>query len=129
MTIRATQLFEWLTAVGIWLSANGFQVSHIIGDFCGGIARAMISKTGTRTERLFGGFTGSLFAVYLTPLIAWFFGVPDPAMVNAIAFAIGLLGMHIGEALLNLAKLYSRNPGKLKDDLREIVLRLIDKRD
>ncbi len=122
-------LYGILVAIGIWLAAHGWSSQHLLAGFAGGIARAIISKSGTLTERIVAGFTGSLFAVYLTPLIAWFFGIPDPSIVNAIAFSVGLLGLHIGELALALAKGWARNPGKFKEDMRELLLRILTKRE
>lgn len=117
--------FSIVAALILWLTVNGFQPSHIVAGFFGSIARAVVAKSGTIGERLVGGFTGSLFAVYFTPMICLMLGIPDLQTQNAIAFSIGLVGMYIAEALIILAKEYRNNPGKLKEDLREFVLRLI----
>lgn len=124
---------DWIWAVligvGVWLAAHGWSGQHLIAGFAGGISRVIISKSGTLTERIVGGFTGSLFAVYLTPLIAWFLGIPDPSIVNAIAFSVGLLGLHIGEIALNIAKDWSKHPGKFKEDMRDLLLRILTKKE
>jgi hypothetical protein len=56
-------------------------------------------------------------------------GIPDLQTQNAIAFSIGLVGMYIAEALIILAKEYKNNPGKLKEDLRDFLLRMITPKD
>ncbi|WP_276118296.1 hypothetical protein [Pararhizobium qamdonense] len=122
-------LFSIVAAIILWLSVNGFQPSHIIAGFFGSIARAVVAKSGTIGERLVGGFTGSLFAVYFTPLVCMLLGIPDVQIQNAIAFSIGLIGMYIAEAIIILAKEYRNNPGKLKEDMRDFLLRLITPKD
>ncbi|MFD1326759.1 hypothetical protein [Mycoplana ramosa] len=125
-------MIDWFVAMiaafALWLAANGFSPSHLVAGFLGSIARAVVAKSGTMAENLIGGFTGSLFAVYFTPIVAMALGVADPQIANAVAFSIGLVGMYIAEGCINWAKQYRKNPGKLKEDFRELVLRLISKK-
>jgi hypothetical protein len=65
-----------------------------------------------------------MVAVYLTPIIGLALGL-DPASSNAIAFGLGLIGMYVCEAIIELGKGYRKNPGKLQQDLRALVLRLL----
>lgn len=122
-------MIEWigavLVAIGVWLIAHGIHPSHLVGGFFGGITRAVISKTGNIWERLASGFTGSLFAVYFTPLLCLALGLPDPATASAIAFGLGLIGMNLAEALMNWAKRYAKDSGKFGRDLRAVILRIL----
>jgi hypothetical protein len=122
-------MIDWFvtgfTAVLLWLSLNGFQPSHIAAGFFGALARTFVAKTGTLKQRFVEGFFGSLFAVYCTPILAVFLGVTDVQMMNAVAFAVGLMGIYIADALMALGREYASDPGKLKDAFKELLVRLI----
>lgn len=125
-------MIDWIVAAiaafSLFLASNGFQTSHIVAGFFGSIVRSFVAKTGSLWQNLFGGFIGSIIAAYVTPLIAYLFSIADPSTVNSVAFGVGLLGMYFAEALLLIAKDYAKNPRKLKDDLREFLLRFLNRK-
>ena len=86
-------MFEWLfwlSAVLIcFLKANGFQPTYLLGGFLGGLVKSIVSKTGSKWEKLLSGFTGAILATYFGPLIFLLLGIPD--LLNAVAFLCGLL--------------------------------------
>lgn len=120
-------MLEWLGIIfGVVfcvLKANGFNPSYMIGGFAGGIVRAIATKTGKRWDRLIGGFMGALLASYLTPIVIGFTGALIP--VSSVSFLIGLIGMSLVDAVIALGRDYQKHPGKLKEDFRDFLLRLI----
>lgn len=125
-------MIDWMiaaiAAISLFLASNGFQTSHIVAGFFGSIVRSFVAKSGTLWQNLFGGFIGSIIAAYVTPLIVYLFSIADPQTSNSIAFGVGLIGMYFAEALLLIAKDYAKNPGKMKEDLREILLRFLNRK-
>lgn len=98
--------------------------SHLLlGGFCGGIIRSIVSKTGSRWEKLLGGMAGAILSVYFTPLFISIIGASIP--VSSISFIVGLMGMSLVEALIGIGRDYQKHPGKLKSDLRELLLRML----
>lgn len=120
-------MLEWIGLIfGVlfcFLKANGFNPSYMLGGFAGGIVRAIATKTGRRTDRLIGGFMGAILAAYLTPIVIGFTGATIP--VSSVSFLIGLVGMSLVDAVISLGRDYQKHPGKFKDDLRELILRII----
>ncbi len=125
-------MIDWIiatvAAVSLFLASNGFQTSHIVAGFFGSIVRSFVAKSGTLWQNLFGGFIGSIIAAYVTPLIVYLFSIADPQTSNSIAFGVGLIGMYFAEALLLIAKDYAKNPAKMKEDLREFLLRFLNRK-
>lgn len=125
-------MIDWMiaaiAAISLFLASNGFQTSHIVAGFFGSIVRSFVAKSGTLWQNLFGGFIGSIIAAYVTPLIVYLFSIADPQTSNSIAFGVGLIGMYFAEALLLIAKDYAKNPAKMKDDLRELLLRFLNRK-
>lgn len=115
-----------IAALACFLKAHS---SILFGGFAGGLVRAIVSKAGTKWEKLLAGFMGSIIAYYLTPvlipLFAAFFVIP----ASSASFTIGLIGMSLVEAVINIGKDYQRHPGKLKRDLRSILLRVLAAKD
>lgn len=126
-------MIDWIatgfTAVMLWVSVNalsdGGQSSYLIAGFVGGMVRAFLAKTGTITERLISGFTGAVSSYYLTPIFALAFGIPDPQILSGVAFIVGLISMYLAEAIITVAKAYARDPGALKEMVKDFLLRLI----
>ncbi len=126
-------MIDWFvtgfTALLLWVSVNGFadggQSSYLLAGFVGGLVRAFLAKTGTITERLISGFTGAVSSYYLTPIFALAFGIPDPQILSGVAFIVGLISMYLAEAIIAVAKAYARDPGALKDMVKDLLLRLI----
>ncbi|MGQ3209531.1 hypothetical protein [Shinella sp.] len=126
-------MIDWIvtgfTALLLFASANGFadggQSSYLIAGFLGGLVRAFLAKSGTLTERIIGGFTGAVSSYYLTPIFALALGIPDPQILSGVAFIVGLISMYLAEAIITIAKAYARDPGALKDAVKDILLRLI----
>lgn len=125
-------MIDWIVAavaaISLFLASNGFQTSHIIAGFFGSVVRSFVAKTGTLWQNLFGGFIGSIIAAYVTPLIAYLFSIADAQTLNSVAFGVGLLGMYFAEALLLIAKDYAKNPAKMKEDLRDLLLRFLNRK-
>lgn len=117
-------VFSILAALILWLTVNGFPPSYIVAGFLGSIVRAIVAKTGTIWENLAGGFVGAVVAAYMTPVTVLILGVPS-VPPYAVAFFLGMVGVYVTETIISIGKDYRKNPGKLKEDLREIVLRLI----
>ncbi|MDV3166654.1 MAG: hypothetical protein Q8807_03280 ['Waltheria sp.' little leaf phytoplasma] len=121
-------MLDWflsaVTVVVVWLSLNGFHPSYLVGGFMGGIVRAFVAKSGTTWDKLVSGFSGAVLAGFAGPLLSsidLISGLP----VSSVAFILGLIGMYLCEGLINIARDYRDNPGKMRDDLRDIVLRLL----
>lgn len=108
------------TAVICFLKAKG---SLLAAGFCGGIVRSIVSKTGTKTEKLIGGMAGAVLSVYFTPIFVAFVGASIP--VSSISFIVGLLGMSLVEALISIGRDYQKHPGRFKADLRDLLLRVL----
>ena len=101
--------------------------SILFGGFFGGIIRAILSKTGTKGEKLMGGFMACLVSYYMTPIVVFLVGATIP--VSSISFIIGILSMSLVEALISIGKDYSKHPGKLRADIRAIILRVLAAKD
>jgi hypothetical protein len=99
----------------------------LFGGFAGGFIRSVLAKTGTKTEKLFGGFVACLVSYYMTPIVVMLIGATIPA--SSISFIIGILSMSLCEALISLGRDYQKHPGKLKADIRAILLRVLAARD
>jgi hypothetical protein len=115
------------STIAAWLAAIGVQPSHLIAGLAGGIVRALIYKEGTFWERVFVGAIGTLFAAFLTPFALLIFGATAPAISGAVGFMLGLMGMSFAIAFIKIGKDYANNPGKLKDDLGSLLLRVFNK--
>lgn len=118
-----------LSFIAAWLAASGIHPQHLVAGLFGGIVRAVVGKQGSIWERLATGFVGALAAGYLTPLVALLIVGASPAMLNGVAFCLGLMGMSLCEALIAVGKDYARNPGKLKQDVRSFLLRVLKGKD
>ena len=116
-----------LSTIGAWLTWLGIQPAHLIAGVAGGIIRALINKNGSIWERIIEGTVGTLLSAFLTPFVIMMFAVSAPQIGAAIAVILGMLGMSLAKALIEIGKDYARHPGKLKEDLRAFFLRVIDK--
>lgn len=89
----------------------GVKLTVLQGAVAGGIVAAIISKDAPLWRRLTNGVVGMLTAVYGTPLVAAvthrFIEAP-PELERALSFGMGLVGMHICEAIL-IAAARARN--------------------
>ncbi|KQY14421.1 hypothetical protein [Rhizobium sp. Root482] len=125
-------MFDWViagcVALYVWLGVNGFPPSYILAGFLGSIVRAIVAKTGTIWENLAGGFVGAVFAAYLTPVAVLMLSMPS-VPPYAVAFFLGMVGVAITETIIAIGKDYKKNPGKLKEDFRDLALRLIGPKD
>ncbi|WP_455918655.1 hypothetical protein [Ensifer canadensis] len=117
-------MFSWLAALFAWM---GIQPAHLIAGLFGGLISALVEKEGTVWEKMAIGFAGGLSAAYLTPLVALLFVAASPAMMNAGAFCLGLFGMSLCKGLIGIGKIYAHNPGKLREDIRAFVLKVMSK--
>lgn len=115
------------STIAAWLTAMGIQPSHLIAGLAGGIVRALVDKNGSPWERIIAGAVGALCAGILTPIVLLMLGVTALQFHGAIGFMLGLMGMSLAQALIKIGKDYARNPGKLKDDLGSLLLRVFNK--
>ncbi|MCM2433208.1 hypothetical protein [Agrobacterium rosae] len=126
-------MIDWIVSAFVvftaFLALHGFQTSHLVAGFFGGIMRAVISSKGTISERIASGFVGTIFAMYFTPLAVWLLSITDPQSANSLAFAIGMLGLYVAEACIGIAKQWAGNPGKFRRDISDLVIRIFSKRD
>lgn len=109
-----------LAFIGCFLKAKS---SLLIGGFSGGIVRSIVSKSGTRWEKVVGGMAGAILSVYFTPIAIALLGTTIP--ISSLSFVVGLVGMSLVEAIIKIGRDYGNHPGKLKGDIREIILRLL----
>lgn len=102
------------------LAQLGIKISTLIAGFSGGIAyyyfegskRVQRSYFGRVIDTLVSGFVGSLMAVYVAPLILYYWKVP-PNEINiqtGAGFIVGLTGIHIGHGIIRFVAGWSRNP-------------------
>lgn len=126
-------MIDWIVSavlvVTVFLTAHGFQTSHLVAGFFGGLMRAFISSKGSITERITSGFVGTIFAMYMTPVAVWLLSITDTQSANSLAFAIGMLGLYVAEACIGVAKQWASNPGKFRRDVSDLVIRIFSKRD
>ncbi|AYD00925.1 hypothetical protein [Neorhizobium sp. NCHU2750] len=99
------------------------KASLLIAGFFGGIIRSIVSKTGSKWQKLLGGFMGAILSAYFTPIGVALLGTSIP--VSSISFIVGLVGMSLVEALISIGRDYQKHPGKLKHDLRDVLLRIL----
>jgi hypothetical protein len=125
-------MFDWIVALliaaGLWVSAHLLQPQYVLAAISGAFVRAIIARSGTVWERLFGGFGGVLCAVWLTPVVCMLLGIAAVPVMNAVSFVLGMTGMYLAEALVNVARKYAKNPQGLKEFIRDLILRLITKK-
>ncbi|MDX1114780.1 hypothetical protein GOL31_23545 [Sinorhizobium medicae] len=115
------------STIAAWLAAIGVQPSHLVAGLAGGIIRALVNKNGSIWERMIAGAVGALCAAFLTPFVIMLFAVTAPQIGGAIGFLLGVVGMSLAEALIAIGKDYANNPGKLKDDIGSLLLRVFNK--
>jgi hypothetical protein len=118
-----------LSIITAWLVSIGVQPTHFFAGMAGGLVRALVNSHGTIWERIIAGAVGTLCASFLTPFLFLMLGFPDPQMVGAIAFVIGLLGLSLTEAIIAIGKDYANHPGKFKEDIRGFILKVMSKDD
>lgn len=118
-----------LSTIGAWLAWLGVQPTHLVAGFVGGIIRALVNKNGSIWQRLAEGTVGTLFAVFLTPFLIVLLGVTAPQIGAAIAVILGMVGMSIASAVIDIGKDYAANPGKLKDDFFTFLQKFVSKSD
>lgn len=97
----------------------------LVGGFFGGMVRAIVSKTGTKWEKVLGGAMGAILSAYFTPVLIALIGTSIP--VSSISFCVGLIGMSLVEAIISIGRDWQKHPGKFKEDVRNLILRIIDK--
>jgi fructose-specific phosphotransferase system IIC component len=99
--------------------------AYLVGGFFGGIVRAIISKTGTRWEKLLSGFVGAILAAFLTPVVVSLIGAIVIIPASSLSFAVGLVGMSFCEGVIAICRDWQKNPGRFKRDVRDLILRIL----
>ncbi|RVK79374.1 hypothetical protein CN157_09305 [Sinorhizobium meliloti] len=115
------------STIAAWLAAIGVQPTHLIAGLAGGIVHALVNKNGSPWERIVAGAVGALCAAFLTPFFLLLLGVTALQFHGALGFVLGLVGMQLAIGFIGIAKDYARNPGKLKDDIGSLLLRVFNK--
>ncbi|MBM7323870.1 hypothetical protein [Brucella anthropi] len=102
-------MFESITA---FLISMGINPSHVFAGLSGALVRTFIMGKRWTWETLMGSLVGALCAIYLTPLIGTWLGLNllDLSVNNALAFALGMLGLSLAEGLVRLAQRWANNP-------------------
>lgn len=94
-------------ALSEWLGILGFKAVTLVAAFFG----ATVALVGTPRLNLWqliaSIFAGTVFALYIEPLVTHFFGLP--ANVNgAIAFLLGLCGLILAAGALEISRALPR---------------------
>lgn len=55
-------------------------------------------------ERVLNVLSGSLLSGFFSPALSEYFGMTTPAMLSAMAFAVGLFGLNLMAAILDFIK-------------------------
>lgn len=109
-------MFEPITtffaSVGTLLTAVGISPSHLVAGIAGAFVRTVIQGKKLSWELVSACLVGALCAMYLTPLVATWFGIAllDIATINGLAFAIGMLGLSLAEGAFKVAHRWASNP-------------------
>lgn len=101
----------WVWWIGA-LIAMGIEPAHLHAGLAGGIVRSLLSPFRNLFEMFAGGAVGLFSAIYVTPLILFWLGIPSTELqlANAVAFGIGIIGMSLAEGLIRMAQRWSEKP-------------------
>lgn len=106
-------MFDAITAfISAFLIAVGISPSHVVAGIAGAFVRTVIQGKKLSWELVSACLVGALCAMYLTPLVAKWFGVGllDVSTINGLAFAIGMLGLSLAEGAFKIAHRWATNP-------------------
>ncbi|MBN7809086.1 hypothetical protein JZX86_27590 [Agrobacterium rosae] len=106
-------MFDTITsAIGTFLIATGISPSHLVAGIAGAFVRTVIQGKRLSWELVSACLVGALCAMYLTPLVAKWFGIGllDVSTINGLAFAIGMLGLSLAEGAFKIAHRWATNP-------------------
>ena len=94
------------------LTAIGISPSHVVAGIAGAFVRTVIQGKRLSWELVSACLVGALCAMYLTPLVAKWFGIGllDVSTINGLAFAIGMLGLSLADGAFKIAHRWASNP-------------------
>lgn len=94
------------------LTAIGISPSHVVAGIAGAFVRTVIQGKRLSWELVSACLVGALCAMYLTPLVAKWFGINalDVSTINGLAFAIGMLGLSLAEGSFKIAHRWAISP-------------------
>lgn len=98
--------------IGAFLISIGINPSHVFAGLSGALVRTFIMGKRWTWETLMGSLVGALCAIYLTPITGKWLGLnlEDLSINNALAFALGMLGLSLAEGAVRLAQRWADNP-------------------
>lgn len=94
--------------------ADGGAIFHKLAlplaGFAGGVISLSFVKELTGKQAMAAVLTGTVTAIYVTPVALHFFGLASAPYENGVAFVIGLTAMNIIPGLLKLSEVFKRDP-------------------
>lgn len=100
-------MIETILAV---LAKVGIEPTFLLAGLFGATARSIITKKKFNLETITTVFVGMLCAIYLTPAAIGYLALVDPAVINALAFGFGLVGLSVAEAFIGITTRFLKNP-------------------
>lgn len=94
------------------VSIFGLKLGITVAGFAGGVVSLSYLRGLTGVQSALAVFTGTAFAVYMTPLIVSYFFGNDASgdLANAFAFVLGLTAMNIIPGIIKLSEIFKNNP-------------------
>lgn len=96
---------DWLHAV------VGIKSAHVVAGVLGGVARGLVSRGFSWSQRIGSAVIGAIVAGYGTPAAAaivrhWLSGAgyPPSDIEGSVGFALGLVGMTLCDVLIRRAR-------------------------
>ncbi len=89
----------------------GVKLASLIAGFAGGVVSLGFVRQLTKTQSALAVFTGAATAAYGTPVITHFISV-NSEYEFSVAFFVGLTAMNIIPGVIELSRVFKRNPTK-----------------
>ena len=93
-------------------SMFGIKLAFAVAGFWGGVVSLSFIKSLTPKQGVLAVLTGVVTAAYFTPLAAHYLfnSEPSSALLNALAFVIGLTSMNLIAGIVRLSESWKKDP-------------------
>lgn len=96
------------------ISVFGVEAATTVAGFIGAVVSLSVIRPLNRWQALTAVLTGAITAAYGTPFVMVFISIDDQTVAqpveNGLAFFLGLVSMHLIPGIIELARLFRKNP-------------------